>query len=55
VFQVSVAGSGFDLDDFKTMARINEDLGVGLRLGDDGSIHAQLIPAEALGEGVASA
>lgn len=28
----------FDLDDFKTMAKISEDFGLGLKLADDGRI-----------------
>jgi hypothetical protein len=38
LFQVSLPGKGFGLEDFKTMARISEDFGVGLSLGDDGRI-----------------
>jgi hypothetical protein len=35
-FQVSLPGSGFDLDDFKTMAKISEEFGLGPKLADDG-------------------
>jgi hypothetical protein len=38
LFEISIPGHGFDLEDFKTLARISEDFGVGLRLGDDASI-----------------
>ena len=33
-FSVSIDGAGFDIDDFKTLVRIGEDLGVGLKLDD---------------------
>jgi hypothetical protein len=36
LFQVSLPGSGFDLDDFKTMAKISEEFGLGPKLADDG-------------------
>lgn len=38
LFQISLPGKGFDLDDFRTMAKISEDFGIGLSLGDDGRI-----------------
>jgi hypothetical protein len=38
LFQVSLPASGFDVDDFKTMAKISEDFGLGLKLADDGRI-----------------
>jgi hypothetical protein len=38
LFRISLPGAGFDLDDFKTMARIGEDFGIGLSLADDGRI-----------------
>jgi hypothetical protein len=38
LFEISLPGAGFDLADFKTMARISEDFGVGLKLADDGRI-----------------
>jgi hypothetical protein len=38
LFSISLPGKGFDLGDFKTMARISEDFGIGLHLGDDGRI-----------------
>jgi hypothetical protein len=31
-------GIDFDLDDFKTMVRVGEDFGLGLKLDDHGSI-----------------
>jgi hypothetical protein len=39
-FSVSIDGAGFDIDDFKTLVRIGEDLGVGLSLDDRGRISA---------------
>jgi hypothetical protein len=38
VFEISLPGAGFRLEDFKTMARISEDFGVGLKLDDRGRI-----------------
>jgi hypothetical protein len=38
LFQISLPGAGFDIDDFKNMARIGEEFGIGLHLGDDGRI-----------------
>ena len=37
-FSVSIDGAGFDVDDFKTLVRIGEDLRVGLSLDDRGRI-----------------
>jgi hypothetical protein len=37
-FSVSIDGAGFNIDDFKTLVRIGEDLGVGLRLDNSGRI-----------------
>ncbi|MDQ5821552.1 MAG: hypothetical protein M3540_08935 [Actinomycetota bacterium] len=31
LFEIRIPGHGFGLEDFKTMARISEDFGVGLR------------------------
>jgi hypothetical protein len=38
LFAISLPGAGFELDDIKTKARISEDLGLGLKLADDGRI-----------------
>jgi hypothetical protein len=38
LFQVSLPGSGFELDDFRTMAKMSEDFGLALKLADDGRI-----------------
>lgn len=37
-FSVSIDGAGFDIDDFKTLVRIGEDLGLGLKLDDSGGL-----------------
>jgi hypothetical protein len=38
LFEISLPGHGFDLADFKTMAKVTEDFGLGLKLGDDARI-----------------
>ena len=38
LFEIRVRGNDFDLDDFKTMVRAGEGLGLGLKLDDRGSI-----------------
>jgi hypothetical protein len=38
LFQISLPANGFELSDFKTMAKISEDLGLALKLGDDARI-----------------
>jgi hypothetical protein len=37
-FEITLRGEDFDLDDLKSMVRVAEDFGLGLRLGADGSI-----------------
>jgi hypothetical protein len=38
LFEIRLRGNDFDLDDFKTMVRVGEDFGLGLKLDDHGSI-----------------
>jgi hypothetical protein len=44
-FQISVLGHGFDLADFKTLAKVSEDFGLGLKLDDKGWITLSTPPA----------
>jgi hypothetical protein len=47
MFGVKKSRPGFDIDDFKTLVRIGEDLGVGLKLDDSGRITlAQLLAVQ---------
>jgi hypothetical protein len=38
LFEISLPGHGFDVGDFRTMAKISEDFGLALKLGDDARI-----------------
>jgi hypothetical protein len=38
LFEIRLQGNGFDLDDLKTLVRIGEDFGVGVKLDDEGWI-----------------
>jgi hypothetical protein len=38
VFEIKLPGAGFDIDDFKSMVRVAEAEGLGMRLDDRGSI-----------------
>jgi len=38
LFEIHLDGAGYELDDFKTLVRVGEDFGIGLKLDDNGGV-----------------